>query len=59
MKDTHTTEEVAKGVYNLLMSGSFETWYEDVFMDHVEGAEDADTIEEVHAWLEQMIKIRL
>jgi len=44
-----------KVVFNLLMSRQFERWYEKEFMDFVEGAEGAPTMQEILQWLKQRL----
>ena len=42
-----------KAVFNLLMSRPFERWYENEFMDFVEGAEGAPSMQEILQWLKK------
>ena len=44
-------EEVAVKVLSMLMSGSFERWYVNDFMDFVEGGENAPNEAQILAWL--------
>ena len=43
-------------VLEMLMGAKFERWYENDFMDYVEGEADAKCKEEILADLEKMLK---
>ena len=42
-------------IYQMLMGASFETWYENEFMDHVEGEEGAKSKEEIIEDIKRML----
>ena len=46
-------EEVAVKVLSMLMSGSFERWYVNDFMDFVEGEENAPNEAQILTWLSE------
>ncbi len=45
----------AKKIYEMLMGSKFEHWYNEDFMDHVEGEEGAKSKEEIIKDLEEML----
>lgn len=49
---TYTVQQIRQ----MLMGASFETWYEQDFMDHVTGEEDAKSDDQIEADLEQMLR---
>ena len=42
----------AQVVYNLLTTQRFVNWYENKFVPHIEGDEDAPSREEIVEWIE-------
>jgi hypothetical protein len=48
-------EEITAKVLNMLMSGGFERWYENDFMDFVEGEENAPNEAQILTWLSEQL----
>jgi hypothetical protein len=48
-------EEITAKVLNMLMSGCFERWYENDFMDFVEGEENAPNEAQILTWLSEQL----
>lgn len=42
-------------IYQMLMGAQFENWYENEFMDHVEGEEGAKSKEEILEDIKRML----
>ena len=55
MNELTAAEKTAVAVFEMLMSASFEDWYENEFRDFVEGADNAVTKVEIINFLKKRL----